>query len=82
MNNSREMSDMLRASVWKTLCMRGTYTSVSWTRKDIDTVVMSMLFCMMLHPMPRFWMADTRSRKTKQVKVYRGAVNGRRWSKW
>lgn len=70
MNSSREMSDMLRASVWKMLCMKGTYMSVSWTRNDIDTVVTSMLFCVMPHPRPRFCIADTRSRKTKQVKVW------------
>lgn len=44
--------------------------SKSWAQNDMPTVRMSILFCVRPQDRPRFWMADTRSRKTKAVKVY------------
>lgn len=43
--------------------------SKSWVRNEIPTVRTSILFCVRPHVRPRFWMAETRSRKTKEVKV-------------
>lgn len=37
--------------------------------KEMPTVVSRRVFCVRAHPRPRFWMADTRSRTTKAVKV-------------
>lgn len=59
----------LKPSVWKIFCMNETYTSASCVKNEIDTVVISILFCKIVHPSPRFWIADTKSRKTKHVKV-------------
>lgn len=40
--------------------------------KEMETVVRSILFCVIPHPNPRFWIADARSKKTKHVNVYEG----------
>lgn len=58
------------ASVWKMACMKGTYTSASCDRNEIATVTINIRFWVSPHPSPRFWIAETRSRKTKQENVY------------
>lgn len=64
------MSSMGSASVWKMACMKGTYTSASCDRNEIATVIINIRFWVSPHPSPRFWIAEMRSRKTKQVNVY------------
>lgn len=66
----KSRSSMASASVWKMACMRGTYTSASCDRNEIATVIINIRFWVSSHPSPRFWIAEMRSRKTKQVNVY------------
>lgn len=65
MNRSRK----LRASVWKMCCRSGMYIRPSWHKNEIDTVRNNMRLRNMGHVSPRFCSAETRSRKTKPVKV-------------